>query len=150
MKSMQIEGSNQLLGSMCRLMAQNTHYEGFLMGDLTRLFIPPVELGQVVIFRDKERFAGFLTYAFLSDDVETALVNRERLIQPSDWTSGSSIWIMDAVLETGNLRKVKHLIFHAFQDHARVRYVRRKKDGSISRSLEFIKQDGKFVLKYQK
>lgn len=137
---------NGTLGKICRLLSTDKHYSSFILSDVERLFVPPISLGQVVIFEQLGTITGFVTFAFLSPEVENCILNRTRLIEPDDWNSGTNLWLMDGIAPSGNLWRIRQHMFRTFSEFNEIKYVRRGRDGSVLRALSFRKSGTHFKI----
>lgn len=96
-----------------------------------RLLAPPVEQQQFRIYIAGGRPVGFASWAFLSPEVEQALLARTRKLQAADWVSGPNAWVMDFIAPEGDTwAMVDDLQRTALADHI-VFATRRRPDGSI-------------------
>jgi len=94
------------------MMAASERHKSYTIEDLSRTLVPPLVLGQFYI-----RDGVFITWAFLSDEAETAFVGGTSKLQPRDWNSGSICWAMDVLVEDDGAKN----LLTAFR-HIRLRY----------------------------
>tara|TARA_A100000172_G_scaffold20805_1_gene11819 strand:- start:280 stop:786 length:507 start_codon:yes stop_codon:yes gene_type:complete len=88
------------LADITRLMSTCSHYGKWPIRAIERVIVPPIILHQYKIFRYAKQPVGFVTWAFFSDEVHEIFINRTRLLQPYDFTSGDRLWIMDLCIST--------------------------------------------------
>lgn len=91
------EGVVQSLGYIAALMASNPLYRTFPIACLQVWVLPPLAHGQARIFFDEKGGAvGYLTWAFLAEDVADRWINDPKaLLHFSEWNEGGDLWIMD-------------------------------------------------------
>ena len=101
---MTVRDKNKDFVIICQYLLQSDNHKHYTLQDLKRFIFPPVELGQYKIFD-----SGFLTYAFINEEVEKAFVDSNRRLQPNEWRCGDIFWYMHFVCLGGPeaIRKVK-------------------------------------------
>lgn len=107
----------------------------WLLEDCYRLFTPPLELGQYVTAQEGSELVGFATYGKLSDEATYAFTHGTRKLQPEDWCSGSTIWLIDCIAPFGHATVVTRLL----REHLRAQghigegilYRRKYSDGRV-------------------
>ena len=99
---MQIDGDNpgpgklRAMGELCYIYLRSPLHRHARLSDFRALIQPPVDLDQVVIFRDGDQPRASITWAFLSDEAEARFLADEPL-RPSDWRSGKNMWVIEMV-----------------------------------------------------
>lgn len=83
------------LADITRLMATGPHYKNWPLKSIERLIVPPVNLTQYKLFRHAKKTVGFVTWAFMSEESSISFDHGTRLLQPSDFSSGDRLWVMD-------------------------------------------------------
>jgi len=83
------------------LLASEIHRE-WSVAEVYKFIFPPLELGQYEIFKVDGQAAGFVTWAFLTDEAAEGYVNETRKLQPDDWNAGDRRWVIDLVAPFGN------------------------------------------------
>lgn len=85
-------------------------YRARTVADVERLFWTAIQTQQYRIAVKDGCAVGFVSWAYLSEEVATGFANRTRLLQPADWRSGNHIWIIDLLAPFGHCREfVGHL-----------------------------------------
>lgn len=83
-------------GTACQLMAGAPRYRDNSIGELHRVLMPPIELGQVMFAANHlGKPIGFCTWAFFDEERERIFTNRERKLQAADWKTGDRLWGID-------------------------------------------------------
>lgn len=132
------------VGRLCCLMAADSYYRNFILSDINRMILPPVELGQFLLFKRAEAVTGFLTYAFVSKEVESDILLADRRIQTEHWNSGDRVWIVDTIISSGDLYSIRKQLFKAFQQFEEVRYIRRDEYQNMKRINRFVRTGTRF------
>ena len=83
------------------------------------LVLPPLELGQYIIYEDKEVPLCWASWALLSDETSKLYAARKYNLKPEDWNSGNNLWLVNIICPYGGgdialkrldkLRKEKNL-----------------------------------------
>ncbi|MEM6889815.1 MAG: toxin-activating lysine-acyltransferase [Pseudomonadota bacterium] len=103
-------------------------------------FETPLRLGQYRIFREKGFPRGFVTFGGLSPDAEHNLAVEGKHIRDSDFTSGSSFWILDMVAPFGQVRQIVDILKRDIP-HKRVRTNRMDSDLTSPRVVEWTRDE---------
>jgi cytolysin-activating lysine-acyltransferase len=90
-------------GDVCYLLAATGEYQKWTFGKIKHLFLPPIECGQYLIFRNGDTPIAFLSYAYVDDELLAKLKSGERWMQPHQWQSGKNIFISDFIAPFGNV-----------------------------------------------
>jgi cytolysin-activating lysine-acyltransferase len=116
----------EVFGHMCALATQSKAHANYTLADAYRLFIPPISLGQFLMFGDG---SGFATWAYLSREAADGYRTRTRKLQPDDWKSGDEIWFVDLIAPFGNVRPLIRGLAEKFPKGAQG-YCTRRYNGS--------------------
>ena len=76
-------------------------YDSWTIDSIGRFFLPPIRLGQYVVFAENGSFQGFVTWAWLSDPALEWVLNRLEDPRPYEWRSGSNLLLADFVCRSG-------------------------------------------------
>lgn len=121
------------LGAAVGLAVHSPYHRKWKVASVERLIVSAIELNQFVLYTDIDRPVGFVSYAFLSPDVERKILGRTGSMERADWNSGPQPWVIDVLAPFGHgpsivtdLRKTQ------FPDSI-VMSIRRTTDGAIRR-----------------
>ena len=95
-----------MLGSVAWLMMHSPAHKHLFLTDLEWLVLPPVLLQQFRVFRRNNVPFAYVSWGYLSEDVEKRLTNGERKLGPADWKSGDRVWLIDLIAPFGGLDEV--------------------------------------------
>ncbi len=87
----------EVLGEVVYLMAKPATHKFLFIADLEWLVMPPVMLRQFRLWRQGSTPLAFASWAFLSEEAESRLLNGVRRLPPQDWNSGDRAWLMDVL-----------------------------------------------------
>jgi cytolysin-activating lysine-acyltransferase len=121
------------MGRVAVAMTRSDNYCHYPIACLAVWIRPPVLLEQIHFFSDRSgALAGYMTWAFLADDVERRLLtDPDVLLHISEWNEGDTLWIMDFVAFRGHLRSCLMEAATLFPGHAFASSLRRRDDGSV-------------------
>ncbi|MBL6665278.1 MAG: toxin-activating lysine-acyltransferase [Rickettsiales bacterium] len=86
------------LGVISLLASKSNAHKYLFLSDLEWLIIPPLTKKQFVVFRSKKNEPiAFVSWANVSEEVETRLLSGSTKLQPKDWDSGDKTYIMDVI-----------------------------------------------------
>lgn len=74
------------------------------ISDIERCFWPPIVAGQCLVAIDNDMPVGFMSWAFLSEEVATGFANRTRDLKADEWGSGDQLWIIDLIAPFGHCK----------------------------------------------
>ncbi|MCB2218462.1 toxin-activating lysine-acyltransferase [Desulfofustis glycolicus] len=94
------------LGPVIMLYLQSPHRRYQFISDLEWLLIPPLVSGQCKLYMKQEYPISFVSWAFLTDEVEKRLLGNGGRLRPEDWTSGERLWLIDIVAPFGGVETV--------------------------------------------
>ncbi|MFC5359252.1 toxin-activating lysine-acyltransferase [Azospirillum himalayense] len=130
--------SSEMMGHAVHCMLGNKNYSLFSIVTLRAWTEHAIAQRQMKVFFDK--FGGpigYLTWAWLTDDVaERMMTDKRFLLHATEWSEGNNLWIMDFCCLPGNARRiVRHIRTTMFSDCGTVNWLRqgRRKDGGSNR-----------------
>lgn len=92
----------------CWLYSISSLHQGWAFSSLHSWILPPLKAKQYRIYHRGDRPVGFVTWAYLSDEVEQAYVRNTRSLNPDAWNSGPRGWIIDFIAPFGDALKIGH------------------------------------------
>lgn len=108
----------RLLGEVLWLLMNSRVHSPYTIEEVKLAVLIPIEKGQAVLFRDGDRPVGFVSWAWLSDEVAERYARTTKPIGPAEWDSGKNLWFMDFIVPFGQAREiVRHLREVRFPDH---------------------------------
>ena len=104
-----------VLGEVVWLMSQSKTHQSVTAGELNKRLLPAINHGQVRVFQAKDKLIGAAIWAFVSDEVEQRLAQSNPQLEPQDWTSGTTVWLIDLIAPFGAektmLEEMKETLF---------------------------------------
>lgn len=107
-----------LLGRAVWLMSLSQFHKHQFLSDLEWRLRPPLMLRQCRLFLKKNRPFAFVTWAFVSDEVEQQLKTTKRL-RPDQWRCGPKPVFMDVVTPFDGMQEVRQEIIKTVFEKAR-------------------------------
>lgn len=105
----------EILGELCWLYSQSSLHRAWPMQAVQQWLLPAILTQQMRIYRRAGKPYAFVTWAFLSKEIEERFVLNASSLQPRDWKSGERIWFIDWVAPFGGTREMmldlKHRVF---------------------------------------
>jgi cytolysin-activating lysine-acyltransferase len=68
--------------------------------------LPALERKQYRIYHKGTKPAGFVTWAWLNDEVEQAYALNARSLRPQNWVSGDHLWFIDLIAPFGDAKDI--------------------------------------------
>jgi len=92
----------QVLGEITWLLTQSPTHKHLALAELEWAVMPPLLLKQFHVFYQDGQPLAFAVWAYLSEDIEKALVEHVEARQPARldmkaWKSGDRLWLIDLV-----------------------------------------------------
>lgn len=119
-------GVAELLGLAVYVISRRRCYLDYPIGSLVAWLLPPAQLGQLCIFRDRHsQVVGYMTWAFLTPETErTWLSESGGVWHISEWQEGVRLWIVDLVVSGGMLRECIRQAANVLGAYEEARYCR--------------------------
>lgn len=93
------------LGAMAWLMQHADYHRRWSLQDINVDIVPAIVLGQYRIYHTPEgEPIGFVTWAYVSEEVKDILIHRRRAMEKVDWNSGDMLMFNDFVAPFGHGR----------------------------------------------
>lgn len=126
-----------LLGEITWLLSYSDLHRDWPIGSIQQWILPALLNKTFRIYRLNGKPRGYVSWAFLSKEVEEAYVLNASSLQPKDWKSGNRGWILDYVAPFGDALDIAHdLKFNVFANDVG-RYLRQK-SGSDTLEIRYL------------
>jgi cytolysin-activating lysine-acyltransferase len=111
----QPSGPAEVLGDVVWLMSHSPAHKNLFISDMDWLVMLPVMHKQFRLFKDGDKPFAFATWALLDEEAEKRVMAGQARLRPTDWRSGSKLWLIDIVApfggQDGVLRHLKQTMF---------------------------------------
>lgn len=124
------------LGAMFYLAGLTKTHQTRSLAQVLYAFETPFRLGQYHIFRQDGFPRGFVTFAGLSPSAEHKYAIAEQPLKDTDFTSGTSFWIIDLIAPFGQTSQIVDILKREIP-HPRVRTNRMDSDMTRNRIVEW-------------
>lgn len=101
-----IRNSAAILGDITWLMMESPWNRGRKVADFARLILPPIKHRQFRLFHEGNIPIAFISWALLSPEAEQRYLDDPYSLEPEDWMSGKSIYLVDFVTSKNTMRKI--------------------------------------------
>jgi cytolysin-activating lysine-acyltransferase len=134
-------GIFEQLGIVVSICVRSGAYLSWTIEAISRIFMPPISLGQCAVFADGSELSGFATWAFLDNESHNALFKHYEEPPEDRWNSGNVLWIMDLVSThrqtTKIARNLQHHILRNVNCGSHAMALRRTADGTVRKTARF-------------
>lgn len=96
----------QVLGEVMWLMAHSPLHKQWPIESLMQWVAPALLMKQCRLYRKQGKPWAFVSWAYMSKEVEEAYVMYPPGLQPKDWRSGERLWLLDVIAPFGGSREV--------------------------------------------
>ena len=133
-----INEKSRLLGDIVILMMQSKLHRSYFIEDIYNCILPAIDLNQFRIYYKKNGHPiGFVCWAFLTEEKESAYLKAEYSVQQEDWNCGDKLIVTDLIAPIGHVRKItKDLTHNIFPDKIG-KYLKLKEKGKIGVAKTF-------------
>ena len=138
------ESKFQLLGEITALMMSSPLHSKYTVGDVTKNFLPPLDLGQFRIYKKGKTPIALLTWAYLDDETSDKYANEQYDLQLGDWNKGKNLWFIDFIATQNVIKEVEYDMKHNLFPNETGKALRADKSGMVSHIQEY------FGINYQK
>ncbi|MBL4807716.1 MAG: toxin-activating lysine-acyltransferase [Rhodobacteraceae bacterium] len=90
-------------GSVAWLMMHSKPHKHLFITDLEWAVEPPISLNQCFFWHRGHVPVGYASWAYLSEEAETRMLQGIRKLGPADWKSGDRLWLMDLIVPFGGM-----------------------------------------------
>lgn len=112
------------------LLTQSPQHKFMFLADLEWYFLPPFRLRQFRVFHKDKAPIAYVSWAYVSDEVEERLKSGATRLKPEDWRSGENLWLIDLCVPFGGGEFIlKELRENVFKDQ-KVKMLQPAPDGS--------------------
>ena len=94
------------LGPVAWLFGRMPGKQHLFLQDLDWAVLPPMILDQCRLFLNGEMPFGYISWAFVSDEVHARLQSGDVKLQPHEWQGGANAWLIDIVTPFGEAEKI--------------------------------------------
>ncbi len=96
------------LGPVAWLYGRDDTKKHLTLADLDWAVQPPLILDQCRLFMKDKMPLGFISWAFVSEDVHQRLQQGNTGLEPHEWKSGDYLWLIDIVTPFGQRKEMFH------------------------------------------
>ena len=100
------------------LLSQSPFHKHLFIADLEWFLLPPYQLKQFRVIRQGDKPVGFISWAFVSDEVQERLMGGMVKLKPNEWMCGKNAWIISVVAPFGGgdevVKKVRQQVLGDF------------------------------------
>ena len=129
-----IEKKLKLIGEVAILMMDSSIHKHYRVGDISNVIIPALHLNQFRIYRIGHQPVGFVSWAYLSDEIEKKYTSSPMLLELLDWRSGNNLFFIDFIAPFGHARKIiQDLKINIFPDKIVAKALRFKQVGKLQK-----------------
>lgn len=97
------------------LLTQSPQHKFMFLADMEWYFLPPFRHRQFRVFHKDKAPIAFVSWAYVSDEVEERLKSGGTRLKPEDWRSGENLWLIDLCAPFGGgefiLRELREKVF---------------------------------------
>lgn len=109
--------TTSLLGEIIWLMGHSELHRGWPIGGIQQWVYPAIINRQFRIYRRNGKPHGYISWAWMSEDVEQQYILNTGSLLPEGWKSGERGWIIDFIAPFGDTREIVHdLKYKVFKD----------------------------------
>ncbi|WP_306113690.1 toxin-activating lysine-acyltransferase [Roseovarius sp. MMSF_3305] len=122
----------QRMGEITWLLRHSPGYENADLDRVDALFLQPLLIDQVRVFRKNEEPVGLVVWAFLDAEAEARYL-ADGVLRADDWKSGQAFWFTDFLAPFGHVAALTRAACR-FIPPGQIGYgTRRNSDGSVRR-----------------
>ena len=127
--------SSAILGEMVWLYSFSGIHRDWPVGSIHQWLLPAIMHKQYRIYHKGKKPVGFVTWAWLSREGETAYVRNTKSLQPKDWKSGDRLWFLDFIAPFGDTKNMAQDLRQNLFPKDVARFLRAKKGSDTLRIM---------------
>lgn len=97
-----------ILGEVIWLLSYSKLHQDWPIGSIQQWVFPALLHNQFRIYRRSGKPRGFVSWAWMSKEIEEAYVLNTSSLRPEGWKSGERGWIIDFVAPVGGAKDIAH------------------------------------------
>lgn len=97
------------LEAILSILSTSPIHKKYTIEDINRLVIPPLKLNQYRMYKEDGSPKFYLSWAFLSPEVNQKYVTENYQLQEDDWNSGDICWLIN-IVSSDNNNTIKYLL----------------------------------------
>jgi cytolysin-activating lysine-acyltransferase len=117
------------LGPVVWLLGRMPGKQHLFMADLDWAVLPPLVLDQCRLFMNGDMPFGYISWAFVNDEVHARLMGGNTRLQPHEWHGGENAWLIDLVMPFGEADKMLAELKQSTFSERTVHYLGLTEDG---------------------
>lgn len=98
------------LGEITWLMGHSKLHQDWPLRSIARWVLPALSAKQYRVFHREDRPTAYVSWAWMSKEVEEAYVKNTNSLDPKAWNSGDRGWIIDYIAPFGDARNVARFL----------------------------------------
>jgi len=98
------------LGEITWLMGHSKLHQDWPLRSIARWVLPALSAKQYRVFHREGRPTAYVSWAWMSKEVEEAYIKRTSSLDPKAWNSGDRGWIIDYIAPFGDARGVARFL----------------------------------------
>lgn len=98
-----------LLGEIIWLLSYSELHREWPIGSIQQWVFPALLHNQFRVYRRDGKPRGYVSWAWMSKEVEEAYVLNTANLEPADWKSGQRGWLIDYVAPFGDTMHIRYL-----------------------------------------
>ena len=95
-----------MIEDILSLMHGSRLHKKWYVEDIFNIIMPPIDLGQCIIVREKNKCVGFGTFGFLDDEALHKFLTGSAKLTRKDFNSGHNIVLIDVISPYGHAREI--------------------------------------------
>lgn len=123
------------LGNIVWLFSNSKLHQSWSIRSIHQWVLPAIKHNQFLIYYERQKPVGVVTWAMLSKEVEKKFALNTRSLHPNDWQSGDQLWGLDFIAPFGHAKDIlKDLKNNQFTSVSG-KFLRAKKDDDTLRIM---------------
>lgn len=121
-----------VLGPVAWLFGRMPGKQHLFLQDLDWAVLPPLVLDQCRLFMNGDMPFGYISWAFVSDEVHVRIQSGDVKLQPHEWQGGTNAWLIDIVTPFGEAEKMLAELKQSSFPERSVNYFAIGEDGKLA------------------
>lgn len=120
------------------MMVSSLHSK-YSIGDVTKNFLPPLDLGQFRMYKKGKTPIALLTWAYLDDETQEkyADISQQYDLQLDDWKKGKNLWFIDFIATQNVVKEIEYDMKHNLFPNDTGKALRAEESGRIIKIQEY-------------
>jgi cytolysin-activating lysine-acyltransferase len=138
LQKMSIDNRHRLIGEVVSLLVGSNFHRRYFIDDIGAVILPALDCNQFRIYKEKGRVVGFISWAYLTSEVDKKYSLGKYNLKLDDWYKGDILWTIDFAAPFGHAKEIIADLRNNLFPNSKGKAVRVNNKGEITTKLSLL------------